>query len=62
MSENNKKDLDDLDIDKVKEIYNNIVEDFPFEKYEKLVEALKEVMSDPRMKKEVKLYFKENPK
>ena len=54
-----KKSEEELTKEKVQEIYKSIYDNFPFEKYEKLIEALEKVMTDPKMKKEVKLYFEE---
>tara|TARA_B100001057_G_C22802324_1_gene932006 strand:- start:170 stop:349 length:180 start_codon:yes stop_codon:yes gene_type:complete len=55
----NKVNKEDLDKDKVKEVFKKITDNFPFDKYEKLVEALEKVMTDPAMKKEIKLYLEE---
>ena len=54
-----KKEDEDLSKEKVQEVYKNILDNFPFEKYEKLIEGLEKIMTDPKMKKEIKLYFKE---
>ena len=50
---------EELDKDKIKEVYKKITDNFPFDKYEKLVEALEKIMTDPEMKKEIKLYLEE---
>ena len=55
----NKEKETELTKEKFQEIYKNIFDKFPFEKYEKLIDALEKVMTDPKMKKEVKLYFEE---
>ena len=43
-------------------LYKNIVDNFPMEKYQKLVEALKEVMTHPNMKGAVIKYLEETNK
>lgn len=43
--------------EKAKEIMGKIIEDFSFDKYEQLAEALKKIFDDPKVKVAVRRYM-----
>ncbi len=57
-----KENITEEDKKKLEEVCKNIVDNFPMEKYQKLVEALKEVMTHPNMKGAVIKYLEETNK
>lgn len=59
MKKDDTKNFSEEEREKIREICKKIVDDFPLEKYQKLVDALKEVMNNPKMKQGITKYLEE---
>ena len=51
--------MNDEEKEKIKAIYNSVVENFPFEKYEEIMEKIEELFKHPSAKKGLLKYVKE---